>query len=307
MAEAVEAVEAVEVSSGALAGPSSRAPEADADERRRARDPPIIYTDIDGAVEFEALVAALEGVELSAEERQSLDELQQYLVAGEGSWVLGDEFLTFVGRVLTDAGVGSAARVALLRALAAAARRDDAALLLHQDRRAHALLAYAHGVEELSAAERLAAAQFLCNVFAHAAASEWPLYISEWTAGGRALSNLRVTTKLCVHCVLSADAALRDAGTALLYNIAAKEVKTVMFDEVCVELCMAALQLVAWAPPEEALWRALAALARLVHHSQEVPQLVAMVGPDPAAFRGTSPRVDEQIDIIMQKVASVAS
>lgn len=48
-------------------------------------------------MEFEALTAALEGVELSAEERQSLDELQQYLVAGEGSWVLGDEFLTFVG------------------------------------------------------------------------------------------------------------------------------------------------------------------------------------------------------------------
>lgn len=58
-----------------------------------------------------------------------------------------------------------------------------------------------------------------------------------------------------------------------------------VFDEVCVELCMAALQLVAWAPPEEPLWRALAALARLVHHSHDVPQLVAMVGPDPAAFR----------------------
>lgn len=49
MAEAVEAVEAVEASSGALAGPSSRAleAEAEADDRRRTRDPPIIYTDID--------------------------------------------------------------------------------------------------------------------------------------------------------------------------------------------------------------------------------------------------------------------
>ncbi|CAH2105969.1 unnamed protein product [Euphydryas editha] len=81
---------------------------------------------------------------------------------------------------------------------------------------------------------------------------------------------------------------------------------TTVFDEVCVELCMAALQLVAWAPPEEAMWRALAALARLAAHSHDVPQLVALVGPDPAAFRGTSPRIDEQIDLIMKKVASAS-
>lgn len=47
--------------------------------------------------EFEKLSKALEGVELSPEERQSLDELQQYLVQGEGSWVLGDDFLAFIG------------------------------------------------------------------------------------------------------------------------------------------------------------------------------------------------------------------
>lgn len=50
-----------------------------------------------GAQEYEAFSKALEGVELSADEKQSLDELQQYLVQGEGSWVLGDEFLTFIG------------------------------------------------------------------------------------------------------------------------------------------------------------------------------------------------------------------
>ncbi|KAI8438156.1 hypothetical protein MSG28_010780 [Choristoneura fumiferana] len=53
---------------------------------------------------------------------------------------------------------------------------------------------------------------------------------------------------------------------------------------------------------EEELFRAVAALARLAHHSQEVAQLVALVGPPPAAFRGTSPRCDEKIDLIMQKV-----
>uniref|UniRef100_A0A2H1VJK4 SFRICE_019680 n=1 Tax=Spodoptera frugiperda TaxID=7108 RepID=A0A2H1VJK4_SPOFR len=93
---------------------------------------------------------------------------------------------------------------------------------------------------------------------------------------------------------------------------------------------MALLQLLAWAPPEELLWRATRALARFAAHSHDVPQLIAMVGPDPAAFRypprpprappappcpraparlspcvccrGTSPRVDEQIDLIMKRV-----
>lgn len=50
-----------------------------------------------GLQEFEKLTKALEGVELSAEEKQSLEELQQYL-HGEGSWVLGDEFLLFIGK-----------------------------------------------------------------------------------------------------------------------------------------------------------------------------------------------------------------
>lgn len=58
-----------------------------------------------------------------------------------------------------------------------------------------------------------------------------------------------------------------------------------VFDEVCVELAMALLQLLAWAPPEELLWRATRALARFAAHSHDVPQLIAMVGPDPAAFR----------------------
>lgn len=62
-----------------------------------------------------------------------------------------------------------------------------------------------------------------------------------------------------------------------------------VFDEVCVELAMALLQLLAWAPPEELLWRATRALARFAAHSHDVPQLIAMVGPDPAAFRYRAP------------------
>ncbi|XP_063898234.1 uncharacterized protein LOC110378481 isoform X2 [Helicoverpa armigera] len=302
MAEAVEATAAPEEL--ARAGPSAGA--LDADERRqeelrkRARDPPIVFSDIDGVQEYEKLAAALAGAQLSPEERQSLDELQQYLVHGEGSWVLGDDFLAFVGRLLgwAEAGV----RVAALRCLAAAALREDVSLLLHQDRRHHALLNYAHAVDALSLPEQQALALFLCNLFENISSSEWLLYISEWEHNGQPLSNIRATTKVTVHACLSADPELRDVGTALMYNIATKEVKTVVFDEVCVELAMALLQLLQWAPGEEQLWRACRALARFVAHSPDVPQLVAMVGPDPAAFRGTSPRVDEQIELIMKHV-----
>ncbi|XP_041978048.1 uncharacterized protein LOC121732282 [Aricia agestis] len=296
--------EAVEVET-ALAGPSARAPEPDDRPEPRAppKDPPIVFRDLDGAAEFEKLSAALAEAALSEEERTSLDELQQYLVRGEGSWVLGDEFLTFIGAILSGAH-GEAARVCALRCLAAAALREDVSLLLHQDRRHHALLAHAHNIDRLPPDEQLAIALFMCNLFENPSSSEWLLYISEWQADGVAapLSNIRVTTKVCVHCTLCEDAALRDAGTALLYNIATKEVKTVVFDEVCAELCMAALQLAQWAPPEEPLWRALAALSRLAQHSADVPQLIAMVGPHPDAFRGTSPRIDEQIDLIMKKI-----
>ncbi|CAH2220746.1 jg2218 [Pararge aegeria aegeria] len=68
----------------------------------------------------------------------------------------------------------------------------------------------------------------ICNLFENTSSSEWLLYISEWEADGQTLSNIRVTTKVCVHCVLSEAGELRDAGTALLYNVATKEVKTVV-------------------------------------------------------------------------------
>ncbi|XP_045497438.1 uncharacterized protein LOC123695586 isoform X1 [Colias croceus] len=306
MAEAVEAVEPREPVS--LAGPSSRDLEVEAEERRaeeqkkRSRDPPVVYRDIDGAQEFEAFAKNLEGVELSPEEKQSLDELQQYLVQGEGSWVLGDDFLSFIGRILSDPSISSSARISVLRCLAASALRDDVSLVLHQDRRQHALLGYAHGIDALPLEEQHALALFMCNLFENTSSSEWLLYISEWEHRGHALSNIRVTTKVCVQCMLSEQTELRECGTALLYNIASKEVKTVVFDEVCVELAMAALQLTQWAPAEEHLWRTMTALARLAQHSAEVPQLIAIVGPDPSAYRGTSARVDEQIDLIMKKV-----
>lgn len=34
---------------------------------------------------------------LNAEEQQCLEELHQFMIGDEGSWVLGENFLTFVG------------------------------------------------------------------------------------------------------------------------------------------------------------------------------------------------------------------
>ncbi|KAI8436369.1 hypothetical protein MSG28_004395 [Choristoneura fumiferana] len=338
---------AVPLPSEGAAPPAPPAPAAraggsddDSDElRRRARDPPITFTDIDGAQEFSALQAALAGagVALAGEEQQALAELDQYLVHGEGSWALGDDFLAFIGRLL-GAESTEDVRVATLRCLAAMALRDDVSLLLHQDRRSHALMNYAQRVDRLPPGEQLALARALCNLFENVSSSEWLLYISEWDLDGQPISNIRVTTKVAVHATLGEDAELRDVGTALMYNMATKERLSAgralrdllprhakskwavgtrpppcpcvfcrdrcrqVFDDVSVELAMALLQLLGQAPAEEELFRAVAALARLAHHSQEVAQLVALVGPPPAAFRGTSPRCDEKIDLIMQKV-----
>ncbi|XP_013192826.2 uncharacterized protein LOC106136737 isoform X1 [Amyelois transitella] len=322
MAEAVEASLGEELVS--RAGPSAGAAGLGAElederhqeeQRRRSRDPPIVYKDIDGAAEFEKFQKSLEGVELSAEDKQSVDELQQYLVQGEGSWVLGDDFLSFIGRVLSS--FSAEAREAALRCLAAAALREDVSLLLHQDRRHHALLNYAQQIDALPAPQQRALALLMCNLFEHISSSEWLLYISEWEHLGQPLSNIRATTKVCVHATLSEDEELRELGTALMHNVTTKErfsvgkalrdllprkAKSKVFDEVCAELALALLQLLQGSPSEPHLHRALAALARLAAHSADVPQLIQLVGPAPDAFRGVSQRVDEQIDLIMKRL-----
>lgn len=70
----------------------------------------------------------------------------------------------------------------------------------------------------------------MCNLFENGSSSEWLLYISEWQAPHTTLplSNIRVTTKVAVTCLLSDNATLQDRGTAILYNLAIKEVKTVV-------------------------------------------------------------------------------
>lgn len=107
----------------------------------------------------------------------------------------------------------------------------------------------------------------MCNLFENNNASEWLLYISEWSYNGLTTSNIRATTKVAVHCLLATCPRLQDIGTALVHNIACKEVKTVVFDDVAVEISMALLQFFNSSPTEEHLFRTMKALAKFVQVS----------------------------------------
>ncbi|XP_015608162.1 uncharacterized protein LOC107273969 isoform X2 [Cephus cinctus] len=289
--------------------PSDRVLQMEAEERReleekkRQRDPPIVFKNVvDAKAEYEALVRLLDG-KLNDEERKSIEELRQYVLEDEGSWALGDNFLNFVGRLLYDKSLESAVRVRLLNVLSIAALKDDVILLLHQDRREHMIMNYAFDIDRHPLEEQMSLALMMANMFENLSSSEWLLYISEWQHQNQGISNIRVTTKVAVHSLLSDKPELQERGAAIIHNLACKEVKTVVFDDVAVELTMALLQYFNGNPPEEQLYACMKALARFTQISgQEVPQLIQMIGPEPNKFRGTSQRLDEQIDQINKKL-----
>ena len=74
----------------------------------------------------------------------------------------------------------------------------------------------------------------MCNLFENTNASEWLLYISEWTYNNTPTSNIRATTKVSVHCLLATCPKLQEIGTGIIHNLACKEVKTV----VCIKCCL---------------------------------------------------------------------
>ncbi|KAM0728517.1 Desumoylating isopeptidase 1 [Formica fusca] len=289
--------------------PSERVMQMEEDEKReqeekkRHRDPPIVFKDlVNVREEYEGLISAMEG-KLNDEERTCMDELRQYVLENEGSWALGDNFLNFVGRVLYDKSLDSNARVKLVNVLSVAALKDDVILLLHQDRREHIIMNYAFDIDRHPQEEQLPLAQFLANMFENLSSSEWLLYISEWQHQNQSISNIRVTTKVAVHSLLSNSEDLQIRGAAIIHNLACKEVKTVVFDDVAVELTMALLQYFNGSPAEEQLYACMKSLARFTQISgQEVPQLIQMIGPEPNKFRGTSQRIDEQIDQVNKKL-----
>ncbi|XP_055531305.1 uncharacterized protein LOC129722091 [Wyeomyia smithii] len=271
------------------------------EERKKNREQPIIFKEVDPKLELECLVNLVDG-KLSEEEQVAVDELHQYLLLGEGAWALGDGFLVFVGRMFRDSSLSTEVRVHLLRALANAALKDDIILLLHQDRREHVLMNFAQDIDKHPPEEQQAIALFMCNLFENDNASEWLLYISEWSYNNQTTSNIRATTKVAVHCLLAACPRLKDIGTALVHNLASKEVKTVVFDDVAVEISMALLQFFNSEPTEEHLYRTMKALAKFALVSPDVPQFIQMIGPHPKTLRGKSERINDLIDQISKKV-----
>ncbi|KAJ8683152.1 hypothetical protein QAD02_018944 [Eretmocerus hayati] len=294
---------------GAEMLPSERALQMEAEEQReideikQKREPPIVFKDLpESAAELERLRSLLQS-KLNDSELASIDELHQYLLEDEGSWALGDNFLNFVGRILYDKSLDSAARVCLLNILCIAALKDDVILLLHQDRREHTIMNYAYDIDRHPIEEQLPLAQFIANLFENLSSSEWLMYISEWQHQNQNVSNIRVTTKVAVHSLLSDSVDLQMRGTAVIHNLACKEVKTVVFDDVAIELTMALLQYFNGSPAEDQLYACMKSLSRFTQISgQEVPQLIQMIGPEPTKFRGASPRVDELIDQIDKKL-----
>jgi len=287
------------------------------------RDPPINYKDLmDVKTEYEALSAYLSKVG-TEEDHQAMDELKQYVIDDEGSWALGDNFPSFISKWLNDDQPSNDdLRVKLLSVLSIAALKDDVILLLHQDRRDHVFMNYAHNIDRLPVTEQEALALFICNLFENSNSAEWLLYISEWTAPHTTspLSNIRVTTKVAVTSLLSDRPALQERGTAIIYNLAIKEKMertrefsdllprgslSKVFDDVATELAMAILQFFSSEHCEEHIFRCMKGLVRFAYiaHS-EVPALIKMIGPDPTQFKGMSSRIDELITLIQAPLRS---
>ncbi|XP_076277032.1 uncharacterized protein LOC143207451 isoform X2 [Lasioglossum baleicum] len=266
-------------------------------------EPPIVFKDlVDVKAEYDTL-NSLVTEQLNEEEKQCMDKLRMYVLEDEGSWALEDNFLNFVGRILRDETIPSNARVKLFNILSVAALKDDVILLLHQDRRDHIIMNYAYDFDLHPAEEQLALTQFLTNLFENLSSSEWLLYISLWQHKNQKINNIRVTTKVAIHALLSPSIDLQTRGAAIIHNLACKEVKTVVFDDLAAELTMALCQYFNDTPEEEQLFVCMKSLARLTQVSSDyVPMTIKMVGMKPTKFLGTSDRVDEQIELVNKRL-----
>merc|ERR1711976_24867 len=267
----------------------------------------ITFREFDHVKHFEDLVRTIVTM-CSSEEQERLREMEDWIVKNEGTWVLSEGFNTFLSNVFHRQDWPSDARVAMMRLLAYGAKEDDIVLILHMDRKDHSVMNYAQQFDRLPVKEQESLALLFCNLFETASASEWLMYISEWDAPGGvlSLSKIRVTTKVAVNSLLGDTPGLVDYGSALMANLGDKEVKAVVFDDVCSELAMAILQFFQNKPPEEQVFRCMKALLKFCTiGSREVPQLVKMIGPEPSKFTGLSKRVDELIEPIMARLASV--
>jgi len=272
---------------------------------RRPHVKGITFRDFDHVKDFEDLVRTV--VQLcNSDMQERLREMEDWIVKGDGTWVLAEGFNSFLGSVLHQADWPTEGRVAMLSLLAYGAEQDDIVLILGQDRKDHLIMNYSQKIDRLPIQEQEALARLFCNLFETGSASEWLLYISEWDApgGGLPLSNIRVTTKVAVSSLLGDTPKLVEYGAALMSNLATKE-GSAAFDDVCSELAMAILQFFQGKPPEEQVFRCMGALSKFCSINREVPQLVKMIGPEPSKFNGLSARVDEILGPLNSRLASV--
>ena len=99
---------------------------------------------------------------LDPDEQDRLREMEEWIMKGEGTWVLSESFNTFLGRVLHDQkALPSEGRVAMLRLLAFGASNDDIVLILHSDRKDHLVMNYAQTIDKMPIKEQEACALFV--------------------------------------------------------------------------------------------------------------------------------------------------
>ena len=112
--------------------------------------------------DFEDLVKTIVNA-LDDEGQDRLREMEDWIIKNEGTWVLAEGFVSFLGKVLTDPAMPSEARVALLRLLAYGTGNDDIVLILHMDRKDHILMNYAQQCDRLPIREQEALALLVGN------------------------------------------------------------------------------------------------------------------------------------------------
>jgi len=270
-------------------------------KNQKPKEPPVTFREFNHTKDFEDLVRTIVTM-LDPEEQDRLREMEDWIIKNEGTWVLAEGFNSFLGRVLHDKTFPSEGRVAMLRLLAYGAGQDDIVLIMHMDRKDHVVMNYAQDFDRLPIQEQEALALLFANLFETNSASEWLLYISEWTYGSHDLSNIRVTTKVAVNALLGDTPTLREYGTAIMHNLGTKEV----FDDICSELAMAILQFWQSDHKEEHVFRTLKAMNKFctIAH-REVPQLIKMIGPEPSKFAKMSERVDSLVGAISARLATV--
>ncbi|KAG0431658.1 hypothetical protein HPB47_021598, partial [Ixodes persulcatus] len=206
---------------------------------RRYSDPPVFYSDVNGAAALKELEDSL-GDKLNEAEQAALRELHEYLVTENGAWALGTAQLDLFGRLFTDASLPVTVRLALLRVLQAAALKEDVILFLHQDRKSHCIMSYVYRIETLSPEEQDEVLKLLCNMCSNVSSYDWLLYISEWSEeGGQSCNNARSTVRAAVHGLLTDRPVAQERSAGLMFNLALKEQ---LFDDTAAELSTAILQ-----------------------------------------------------------------